>query len=68
MKKFMTKNEISEMFSVNKGTLNNDLTAMRRLPEFANYIINPTIKRVLIDPNGYEQYLRYRQAQRIGKM
>lgn len=64
MKKYMTKDEISEYFSVNKGTLGNDLTAMRRLPEFYDYIINPTIKRVLIDPRGYEKYLRWRQEQR----
>lgn len=63
MKKYMTKDEISECFSVNKGTLGNDLTAMRRLPEFYDYIINPTIKRVLIDPLGYEKYLRWRQEQ-----
>ncbi|AJA56184.1 MULTISPECIES: hypothetical protein [Lactococcus] len=63
-KKFMTKDEISEYFSVNKGTLGNDLTAMRGLPEFADYIINPSVKRVLIDPIGYEKYLRWRQSQR----
>ncbi|MFZ2647279.1 MAG: DNA-binding protein [Lactococcus chungangensis] len=64
MKKFMTKDEISEYFSVNKGTLGNDLTAMRRLSDFSTYIINPTVKRVLIDPIGYEKYLRWRQAHR----
>ena len=64
MKKFMNKNQISDLFSVNKGTLSNDLTAMRRLPEFVTYIINPTIKRVLIDPMGYERYLRWKQEQR----
>ncbi len=57
----MTKDEISEYFSVNKGTLGNDLTAMRRLSKFSNYIINPTVKRVLIDPVGYEKYLRWKQ-------
>ncbi|WP_332374468.1 DNA-binding protein [Lactococcus cremoris] len=61
IKKFMTKDEISEYFSVNKGTLGNDLTAMRRLSKFSNYIINPTVKRVLIDPVGYEKYLRWKQ-------
>jgi hypothetical protein len=61
MKKFMTKDEISEYFSVNKGTLGNDLTAMRRLSDFSAYVINPTVKRVLIDPVGYEKYLRWRQ-------
>ncbi|PCS18566.1 hypothetical protein RU89_GL000139 [Lactococcus cremoris] len=60
----MTKDEISEYFSVNKGTLGNDLTAMRRLSKFSNYIINPTVKRVLIDPVGYEKYLRWKQEQR----
>lgn len=60
----MTKDEISEYFSVNKGTLGNDLTAMRRLSKFSNYIINPTVKRVLIDPIGYEKYLRWKQEQR----
>ncbi|AYG01617.1 MULTISPECIES: DNA-binding protein [Lactococcus] len=64
IKKFMTKDEISEYFSVNKGTLGNDLTAMRRLSKFSNYIINPTVKRVLIDPIGYEKYLRWKQEQR----
>lgn len=64
MKKYMTKNEIAEYFSVNKGTLGNDLTSMRRLPQFAKYIINPSIKRVMIDPVGYEKYLRWRQSQR----
>ena len=60
----MTKDEISEYFSVNKGTLGNDLTAMRRLSKFSNYSINPTVKRVLIDPVGYEKYLRWKQEQR----
>ena len=60
----MTKDEISEYFSVNKGTLGNDLTAMRRLSKFSNYIINPTVKRVLIDPVGFEKYLRWKQDQR----
>lgn len=60
----MTKDEISEYFFVNKGTLGNDLTAMRRLSKFSNYIINPTVKRVLIDPIGYEKYLRWKQEQR----
>ncbi|MDU4517153.1 MAG: DNA-binding protein [Lactococcus lactis] len=64
IEKFMTKDEISEYFSVNKGTLGNDLTAMRRLSKFSNYIINPTVKRVLIDPVGYEKYLRWKQEQR----
>lgn len=64
MKKYMTKDEISEYFSVNKGTLGNDLTDMRRLSDFHNYIINPTVKRVLINPLGYEKYLRWRQEQR----
>ena len=44
-----------------KGTLGNDLTAMRRLSDFSAYVINPTVKRVLIDPVGYEKYLRWRQ-------
>lgn len=64
IKKYMTKDEIVEYFSVNKGTLGNDLTAMRRTSEFSIYVINPTIKRVLIDPLGYEKYLRWKQEQR----
>lgn len=60
----MNKDEIAEFFSVNKGTLGNDLTSMRRLPEFSTYIINPTVKRVMIDPVGYEKYLRWKQEQR----
>ncbi|MFC4652695.1 hypothetical protein ACFO26_07215 [Lactococcus nasutitermitis] len=40
VKLYGTKQEIAYIFGVNVKTLANDLTAMRRLPEFSSYVLN----------------------------
>ncbi|WP_309568388.1 DNA-binding protein [Lactococcus sp. NH2-7C] len=53
VKLYGTKQEIAYIFGVNLKTLANDLTAMRRLPEFAGYVLNVGHKRVNISVKGY---------------
>ena len=59
VKLYGTKQEIAYIFGVNVKTLSNDLTAMRRLPEFSGYVLNVGHKRVNISIKGYEEYLQY---------
>ena len=59
-KLYGNKAEIAYLFGVNVKTLANDLTAMRRLPEFAGYVLNVGHKRVNISIRGYENYLKYK--------
>lgn len=54
------KEEIAYLFGVNVHTLANDLTAMRRLPDFSGYVLNVGHKRVNISIRGYEKYLIYK--------
>ncbi|QSE76685.1 DNA-binding protein [Lactococcus taiwanensis] len=58
-KKYGTKQEIVEMFGVKKGTLNNDLTKMRRNPKFAQYVIRKSYKVTLVNVVGYEEFIKY---------
>lgn len=46
-------------------TLNSYLTEMRKLPEFRNYVINPSQKVVWINFEGFLNYLHYRQELRF---
>ncbi len=46
-------------------TLNSYLTEMRKLPEFRNYVINPSQKVVWINFEGFLNYLHYRQEHRF---
>jgi len=59
-KLYGSKEEIAYIFGVNVKTLGNDLTAMRRLPEFAGEVLNVGHKRVNIRIKGYERYLQYK--------
>ncbi|GAB2022248.1 hypothetical protein RyT2_13220 [Pseudolactococcus yaeyamensis] len=59
VKKYGNKQEICELFGVSLGTLSNDLTKMRREPEFSDYVLRPTHGRVYILIEGYEEYLKY---------
>ncbi|ARD98508.1 MULTISPECIES: DNA-binding protein [Lactococcus] len=59
VKLYGTKQEIAYIFGVNVKTLANDLTAMRRLPEFSGYVLNVGHKRVNVSIKGYEEYLQY---------
>ncbi len=45
-------------------TLNSYLTEMRKLPEFQNYVINPSQKIVWINLKGFLLFLRYCQEHR----
>lgn len=64
MNQYKTKQEIKEIFSVAIGTLNNDLTEMRRMEQFKDGILKPSHKRVYINPQVYEEFLRYKQMKR----
>ena len=46
------------------GTLNNDLTEMRRMAQFKDGILKPSHKRVYVNPEIYEEFLRYKQMKR----
>lgn len=59
LKLYGNKQEICKIFGVPIGTLSNDLTKMRRLPEFSTYILRPSHGRVYILIEGYKSYLEY---------
>lgn len=58
---FRTKKHLSEIFDVPVKTINNDLTEMRRLSQFQQYILKPSHKRLYISVEGYRQFLCYKQ-------
>jgi hypothetical protein len=60
---YKTKRSLSDLFDIPIKTINNDLTEMRRLNNFKNFILRPTHKRVYIDVEGYEAFLKYKQTQ-----
>ena len=62
-KKFATKKEISNIFSVPIDTLNKDIAQMKRSHIFKNAIIKPTYRRLLISIDGYEEFLRDKEMQ-----
>jgi hypothetical protein len=64
-KLYGNKDEIVEMFGVNRNTLSNDLTEMRRLPQFESKILNVGHKRVYISVEGYEAFLKYKSASQV---
>ncbi|EPT65592.1 DNA-binding protein [Streptococcus constellatus] len=58
---YKTKKGISELFDIPLKTLNNDLTEMRRMEQFQDFILKPSHKRVYISIEGYERFLQYKQ-------
>lgn len=48
-----------------KKTLESYLTDMRKIPEFRDYVINPSQKVVWINFEGFLNYLHYRQNHRF---
>lgn len=58
---FRTKKHLSEIFDVPVKTINNDLTEMRRLSQFQQYILKPSHKRLYVSVDGYREFLRYKQ-------
>lgn len=64
MNQYKTKKEIIKQFGVALVTLNNDLTEMRRMAQFKDGILKPSHKRVYINPEIYEEFLRYKQMKR----
>ncbi|HFU9424899.1 TPA: DNA-binding protein [Streptococcus agalactiae] len=58
---YKTKKGISELFDIPLKTLNNDLTEMRRIEQFQDFILKPSHKRVYISIEGYELFLQYKQ-------
>lgn len=61
---YKTKKSLSELFDVPLKTLNNDLTEMRRLSEFQDYILKPSHKRIYINVEGYRRFLKYKKKKR----
>ena len=59
-KMYGTKEEISKIFGVNIKTLNNDLTGMRRNPNFSSFVLRVSHKRTNINILGYEKYLQFK--------
>ncbi|WP_372757245.1 DNA-binding protein [Lactococcus lactis] len=59
-KLYGNKEEISQLFGVNIKTLNNDLTNMRRNPNFSPYVLRVSHKRTNVNVLGYEKYLQYK--------
>lgn len=59
--RFRTKKHLSEIFDVPIKTINNDLTEMRRLSQFQQYILKPSHKRLYVSVDGYREFLRYKQ-------
>ena len=64
MNQYKTKKEIIKQFGVAIGTLNNDLTEMRRMAQFKDGILKPSHKRVYVNSEIYEEFLRYKQMKR----
>lgn len=56
-KLYATKAEISQIFGVKLKTLGTDLTKMRRDPNFSQYILDISHKRVFVSIVGYEAFL-----------
>ena len=46
---------------MNQYTLNRWLGEMRDNKQFKDYVINPTHKLVFINPEGFEEILRWKQ-------
>jgi len=65
IKKFACKKEISDIFGVPIDTLNKDLAQMKRCAAFAEAIIKPSYRRLLISIEGYETFLRNQEMQRL---
>lgn len=65
MEKYLTKKGICQMFSVPIDTLNKDLRKMRYNSDFEIYVLKPSYKRVLIDPMGYEAFLKFKSSERL---
>lgn len=61
---YKTKQGLSQLFDIPLKTLNNDLTEMRRLYEFQEFILKPSHKRVYISVEGYREFLKYKQTKR----
>ena len=61
---YKNKQHLSQVFDVPLNTLNNDLTEMRKLPQFQEAILKPSHKRVYVNVEGYRQFLRYKQSKR----
>jgi len=65
LKKFAGKKDISRMFGVPIDTLNKDLSLMKKSAFFKGFIIKPSPRRVLISIEGYENFLRDQEMQRL---
>jgi len=62
--KYGNKAVVCKMYSMNKSTLDDWLINMRRNPEFADAVVNPTHRIVLINLDRFEDYFRWLEKNR----
>ncbi|EDP68449.1 excisionase, putative [Carnobacterium sp. AT7] len=62
--KYGNKAVVCKMYSMNKSTLNDWLKDMRSNPKFADAVVNPTHKIVLINLDRFEDYFRWLEKNR----
>lgn len=67
-KDYLTKKGISEKFSVPINTLNKDIRKMKDNPDFVKYIQKPSYRRLYINPDGYEEFLRFKTKERLANL
>lgn len=66
---YMTKDNLLEKkVNMKKATLDKYLTAMRQDPTFYRYIISPTAKLTLIQPEAFLDFLRSLEEERWENM
>ena len=59
-----SKAVISRVFSVKETTVTKWIADMRDNPQFREYVINPSHRIVLINLDGFEEYVRWLQDNR----
>lgn len=62
--KYGNKSVVCKMYSMNKFTLDTWLKDIRKNPEFADAVVNPTHKIVLINLDRFEDYFRWLEKNR----
>ncbi|MDG4989848.1 hypothetical protein [Lactococcus lactis] len=67
-KKYATKKEIAEMFSIIPHSLDNMMTSIRREPDWSWIILKWGKKSVRINIQGFEDYLKWKSKKRLGTL
>lgn len=64
-KKYATKKEIAEMFSIIPHSLDNMMTLIKREPDWSWIILKWGRKSVRVDIQGFEDYLKWKTKNHI---